>query len=35
MVVAAAENAKAGIRGEEAIAAVNMLIPDTRTYGLL
>jgi len=35
LVVAAAEYAKAGLSVEEAIAAVNRLIPDTRTYGLL
>jgi DegV family protein with EDD domain len=35
LVVAAAEYAKAGLSVEDAIAAVNRLIPDTRTYGLL
>jgi DegV family protein with EDD domain len=35
LVVAAAEYAKAGLSVEDAIAAVNKLIPDTRTYGLL
>ena len=35
LVVAAAEYAKAGLNVEDAIAAVNRLIPDTRTYGLL
>jgi uncharacterized protein len=35
LVVAAAEYAKAGLSIEDAIAAVNRLIPDTRTYGLL
>ncbi|HSM31523.1 MAG TPA: DegV family protein [Woeseiaceae bacterium] len=35
LVVAAAEYAKAGLSVQEAIAAVNGLIPDTRTYGLL
>ena len=35
LVVAAAEHAKAGLSVEEAIAAVNRLIPETRTYGLL
>jgi DegV family protein with EDD domain len=35
LVVAAAEHAKAGLSVEDAIAAVNRLIPDTRTYGLL
>lgn len=35
LVVAAAEYAKAGLSVQDAIAAVNALIPDTRTYGLL
>ena len=35
LVVAAAEYAKAGLSVQDAIAAVNRLIPDTRTYGLL
>lgn len=35
LVVAAAEYAKAGLSVEDAIGAVNRLIPDTRTYGLL
>ena len=35
LVVAAAEYAKAGLSVQDAIAAVNGLIPDTRTYGLL
>jgi hypothetical protein len=35
LVVAAAEYAKAGLSVQDAIAAVERLIPDTRTYGLL
>ena len=35
LVVAAAEYAKAGLSVQDAIAAVEKLIPDTRTYGLL
>ena len=35
LVVAAAEYAEAGLGVEEAIAAVERLIPETRTYGLL
>jgi len=35
LVVAAAEYAKAGLTVQDAIAAVEKLIPDTRTYGLL
>jgi uncharacterized protein len=35
LVVAAAEYAQAGLGIEEAVAAVERLIPDTRTYGLL
>jgi DegV family protein with EDD domain len=35
LVVAAAEYANAGLSVQGAIAAVNRLIPDTRTYGLL
>lgn len=35
LVVAAAEYAKAGLGVQDAIDAVNKLIPDTRTYGLL
>ncbi len=35
LVVAAAEYAKAGLSVQDAIAAVQKLIPDTRTYGLL
>jgi DegV family protein with EDD domain len=35
LVVAAAEHAKAGLSVQDAIAAVEKLIPDTRTYGLL
>ncbi len=35
LVVAAAEYAKAGLSVEDAIAAVEKLIPETRTYGLL
>ncbi len=35
LVVAAAEHAKAGLSIQDAIAAVERLIPETRTYGLL
>ncbi len=35
LVVAAAEYAKAGLTVQDAIAAVEKLIPETRTYGLL
>ena len=35
LAVAAAEYAKAGLSVEDAIAAVDKLIPETRTYGLL
>ncbi|MDH4004306.1 MAG: DegV family EDD domain-containing protein [Gammaproteobacteria bacterium] len=35
LAVAAAEHAKAGLSVEDAIAAVERLIPETRTYGLL
>jgi hypothetical protein len=35
LVVAAADYAKAGLSVQDAIAAVERLIPDTRTYGLL
>jgi DegV family protein with EDD domain len=35
LVVAAAEHAKAGLGIQDAIAAVERLIPETRTYGLL
>jgi DegV family protein with EDD domain len=35
LVVAAAEYAEAGLGVEEAVAAVERLIPETRTYGLL
>ena len=35
LVVAAAEYAKAGLGVQDAIAAVEKLIPDTRTYGML
>jgi DegV family protein with EDD domain len=35
LVVAAAEYAKAGLSVQDAIAAVDKLIPDTRTYGML